>query len=70
MRSFMKIKSSRNGEIILSFTDMGKSCPSPEFKTLQICLLKPFAKIKLSRKFQDLQYWFNPDITEEVLTGM
>ena len=26
MRSFVKIKSSRNGEIILSFTDTGKSC--------------------------------------------
>ena len=23
----MKIKASRNGEIILSFTDIGKSCP-------------------------------------------
>ena len=28
MRSFVKIKSSRNGEITLSFTDVGKSCPS------------------------------------------
>ena len=26
MRSFVKIKSSRNGEIVLSFTDKGKSC--------------------------------------------
>ena len=29
---FVKIKSSRNCEIILSFTDIGKSCPSGEFK--------------------------------------
>ena len=31
MRSFMKIKSSRNEEINLSFTDIGKSCPSRKF---------------------------------------
>ena len=31
MRSFVKIKSSRNGEITLSFTDIGKSCPSRDF---------------------------------------
>ena len=31
MRSFMKIKSSRNGEIALSFTDIGKPCPSRVF---------------------------------------
>ena len=28
MRSFMKIKSSGNGEITLLFTDLGNSCPS------------------------------------------
>ena len=28
MRSFVKIKSSRNAEITLSFTNIGKSCPS------------------------------------------
>ena len=33
MRSFVKIKSSRNGEIILSFTDIGtcKPCHSRDF---------------------------------------
>ena len=31
VRSFVKIKSSRNGEITLSFTDIGKACPSLEF---------------------------------------
>ena len=30
MRSFVKIKSSRNGEITLSFTDEGKLCQSRE----------------------------------------
>ena len=45
MRSFVKIKSSRNGEILLSFTNAGKSCPSCEFLMWQICLLMVFAKI-------------------------
>ena len=27
----MKIKSSRNAEIVMSFTDICKSCPSPDF---------------------------------------
>ena len=31
MRSFVKIKSSRNFEIILSFTDLGKPCQSRDF---------------------------------------
>ena len=31
MQNFVKIKPSGNGEIILSFTDIGKSCPSHEF---------------------------------------
>ena len=57
MRSFVKIKSSRNGEITLSFTDIGKSCPSCEYLTPQICLLTLFTKIKFSRKFPDLQYY-------------
>ena len=55
MRSFMKIKSSRNAEIALLFTDICKSCPSREFLASQICLLKLLAKIKLARKFLDLQ---------------
>ena len=39
MRSSEKIKSSRNGEITLSFVDIAKSCPSSELFV---------AKIKLS----------------------
>ena len=31
MGSFVKIKSSRNGKITLSCTDIGKSCPSSGF---------------------------------------
>ena len=36
-------------------TDIGKSYPSCEFLTSKICLLTLFAKIKLSRKFPNLQ---------------
>ena len=50
MRSFVKIKSSRNGEITLSFTDIGKSSPCPEFLLLQICLLLLFAQSKILAK--------------------
>ena len=56
MRSFTKIKSSRIGEITLSFTDMGKSHPCIEFLTSQIRVLMLFTKITLSRKFSNLQY--------------
>ena len=38
MQSFVKIKPSRNGEITLMFTDVGKSCPCGEFLMWQICL--------------------------------
>ena len=56
-RSFVKIKSSRNGEITLSFTDIGKLCYSCIF-TSQICLITLFAKEKFSQKFPDLQHMF------------
>ena len=55
MRSFVIIESSRSGEVTLSFTDVGTSCPCREFLTPQICLLTLVAKIKFSRKFPDLQ---------------
>ena len=58
LRSFVKIKPLRNGEITLSFTDVGKSSPSHEFLTWQICLLTLFTKIKLSRKIPNLQYFY------------
>ena len=56
MRSFVKIKPSRNGDITLSFTDIGKSCPSHDFLTWQICLLTLFVKIKFLQKFRNLQF--------------
>ena len=53
--SFVKIKSSRHGEITLSFPDLGKSCPTCNFLALKICLLLLLAKINFLRKFPDLQ---------------
>ena len=57
MRSFVKIIPSRYGEISLSLIDVAKSCPSREFLTWLICLLRLFAKIKFLRKFPNLQFW-------------
>ena len=56
MRSFVKIKPLRNGEITLSFTDIGKFCHCHKFLTSQICLLNIFEKIVFVRKFPDLLY--------------
>ena len=56
MRSFVKIKPSRDADITLSFTDMGKSCTVRDFFMSQVCLLTLFAKIKFSQKFPNLQY--------------
>ena len=53
-RSFLKIKTSRNGKITLSFIDKGKPCLSRNFFTSLICLLMLFAKIEFSRKFPNL----------------
>ena len=53
--SFVKVKPSQNGEITLSFIDIGKSCPRVDFLTSQICLLVLFGKIKFLRKFPNLQ---------------
>ena len=53
---FIFAKLSGYGEITLSFTDIGKSCPGhDEFLSLQICLLRLFVKIKFSLKFPNLQ---------------
>ena len=56
-RSFVIIKSSRNGKINILFTDIAKSCNRCKFLTSQICLLMLFAKIKFLTKFPDLQYF-------------
>ena len=53
--SFVKMKSSRNDEITLSFTDKGKLCPSRDL-TSQICFLMLFTKIGFLGKFLNLQY--------------
>ena len=53
---FVKIESSRNGAISLLLTDIGKSCPSREFLTSQICLFNAICENKILAKFPDLQY--------------
>ena len=53
---FVKIKSSRNGKITLSFIYLGKPWPSREILMSQLCLLTVFTKVKVSRKFPDLRY--------------
>ena len=45
--SLAKIKPSQIGNITLLFTDVGKSCPSREFLTWQICLLMLFVKLHI-----------------------
>ena len=52
MRSFVKIELSRNGDITLSFTDLGESCHIREFLTSQICLLTLFAKANSRENFR------------------
>ena len=64
---FSKLRPSGNGEIPLSFTDVGKSCPGREFSASQKSLVRLFGKIKFSRKFPNLQYmtvidtWVDPE---------
>ena len=52
LRSFLKIKSSQNGEITLLFTDIGKSCTSCNFLAPQECLLTLFTETKFLRYFR------------------
>ena len=44
MRSFVKMKSSQNGEITLSITDKGKSCTSRKLLAPQECLSTLFVE--------------------------
>ena len=46
MRRFVKINPSRNGEITLSFTDIGKFCHCHKLlRRIRICLFTLFTKI-------------------------
>ena len=49
MRSFAKIKPSRNDESTLSLTNVGKLSQICDFLTWQIRLLKLFTKIKFTK---------------------
>ena len=53
MRSFVKIKPSRNGGITLSFIDIGKSCLIREFFTSLICLLNTIRENKILAKISE-----------------
>ena len=55
MRSFVKIKSSQNGEVTLLFTDIGKSCLSREFLMSLICFFNANRKNKILAKIFNLQ---------------
>ena len=48
---FHEKKTSHEMTKLLSFTDVGKSCPSRKFFTWKICLLTLFMKIKFSQNF-------------------
>ena len=58
MRSFVKIKPSRNGKITLSFIDIGKSCLNREFFTSLIILLMQLSKIKSCENFRNYSIIF------------
>ena len=53
VRSFAKIKYSRNGEIALSFTDIGtyKACPSREFLTSGKYVTRSFLSTEVNQLF-------------------
>ena len=73
MRSFMKIKSSRIGEITLSFTYIGKSSTCPKVSTSQICVLALSTKINFLRNFPNLQYrcsWAQEEIQTAMLVSL
>ena len=55
--TFARVLFSRIGEITLLLTDISKSRPCHEFLMSQICVLMLFVKIKISRKFTNLQYF-------------
>ena len=50
MHSFVKIKSSRNGEITLSFRDISLSCPSCNFFYITNMSFKAFRENKIDDK--------------------
>ena len=54
-RSFVKIKSSRNGEITLPFTDVGKSCSSRELLASHTCtfVVYRYSKSKIIAKISE-----------------
>ena len=60
MLSFMKIKSSRNGEITLLTTDIGKSYPSNKIFRSQVCLFTLFWIAENFRIYSTLTQPYGP----------
>ena len=58
MRSFVKIGPSRNGEITMSFTDVGKSCPSREFYNVINMSFGAFRENKILAKFFEFTVFY------------
>ena len=59
MQSFVKIKSSRMGEITLSFTDMSKSCPNRIFFYIANMSFSDIRKNRIMAKISEFTvfYW-------------
>ena len=65
MSSFANLKSLPNGEIILLFTDIGKSCIVNIFFLCRKCLLTLFAKISeftVYHRHQNLMNWLKYEL--------
>ena len=53
MRCFVKTEPSPNGEITMSLTDVGKSCPGRKFLMSQICFFEAFRENKILSKISE-----------------
>ena len=58
MRSFMKIKSSRIGEITLSFSDIGKSRPCRVFLNVANMCFNAISKNKILSEISEFTVFF------------
>ena len=55
MRSFMKVRPFGNGVVTLSFTDVGKSCPSHEF-LMSLTVMSPNIAMPLTLRTSPSDY--------------
>ena len=70
MRSFVKtnFRSSRNGEITLCFTDVGKSCPSRDFNVTNMSFNAIREHIILSQNGQSRHFDHNNVMTVDTMS--